>query len=156
MNESASCQRATPTEPGSRLTKWFLLSAGGVLAVTGIAKIWSTFGQARLMAVTDPLLGLTFGHLMVLVGGAELGIALACLFSRRQALLLGLVAWLATNFVVYRLGLRWMDWHRPCGCMGNLTDALHLSPQLADSIMKGILGYLLVGSYALLVRRWRH
>jgi hypothetical protein len=89
------------------------------------------------------------------VGVVELVIAGICLFGKSQKLKLGLIAWLATSFVVYRLGLWWMGWKKPCGCLGNLTDALHLSPQAADSLMKVILAYLLIGSYGLLIWRWR-
>ena len=39
--------------------------------------------------------------------------------------------------------------------MGNLTDALHIRPEVADNIMKAILGYLLIGSYGLLIWQWR-
>jgi hypothetical protein len=92
---------------------------------------------------------------MLAVGMFELVIASICLFGKSQKLALGLIAWLATNFVVYRLGLWWMEWKKPCSCVGNLTDALHLSPQLADSIMKVILAYLLIGSYGLLIWQWR-
>ena len=38
--------------------------------------------------------------------------------------------------------------------MGNLTDALHLEPEVADNLMKVILAYLLLGSYSLLVWQW--
>jgi hypothetical protein len=68
---------------------------------------------------------------------------------------LWVIAWLATNFFVYRCGLWWMGWHRPCSCMGNLTDALHIRPEVADNIMKVILAYLLIGSYGLLFWQWR-
>ncbi|MBI3849679.1 MAG: hypothetical protein HY298_05230 [Verrucomicrobia bacterium] len=40
-------------------------------------------------------------------------------------------------------------------CLGHLTDALHMSPQTADELMKVILAYLLIGSYALLQYQWR-
>jgi hypothetical protein len=39
--------------------------------------------------------------------------------------------------------------------MGSLAGALHLSDQAADNIMKGVLAYLLIGSYALLFAQWR-
>ena len=39
--------------------------------------------------------------------------------------------------------------------MGNLTDALHIPPQTADTAMKIILAYLLIGSYASLFWLWR-
>jgi hypothetical protein len=38
--------------------------------------------------------------------------------------------------------------------MGNLTDALHISPQVADTAIKIILVYLLLGSYAALFWLW--
>ena len=130
----------------------FILSAGAILAITGIAKIWSSLiGSSKFLAVVDPIIGIKFGLLMLAVGVAEIVIAAVCFFSKRQTLALGLVAWMSTNFVVYRLGLWWMDWHRPCSCLGNLTDALHISPQTADNIMKVLLAYLLIGSYGLLI-----
>lgn len=133
----------------------FILSAGAILAITGIAKVWSGLGNSKFLAVVDPIIGIEFGQLMLAVGAAEIVIALVCLFSKRQTLALALVAWISTSFVVYRLGLWWMGWHRPCNCLGNLTDALHISPQVADNIMKGVLAYLLIGSYGILIWQWR-
>lgn len=140
---------------GNVILKWFMPSAGAVLAATGLAKVWSAFGPTKLLAVADPITGLQFGHLMLAVGLVELVIAGLCLFSKAQRMSLALVAWLAANFVVYRLGLWWMGWHKPCGCLGNLTDALHLSPQAADNLMKVLLAYLLLGSCGLLFWQWR-
>lgn len=136
------------------LGQWFILTAGGVLAVTGAAKIWTGLGDAKFLAVVDPILGLKLGQLLLAVGLAEIAVALVWCFRRRRTLALGLVAWLATNFLFYRVGLWWMDWKRPCNCLGNLTDALHVSPQAADNVMKVVLAYLLVGSLGLLICRW--
>lgn len=135
--------------------KWFIRSAAVILIITGIAKVWTAFGNVKLLTVADPIVGIQFGHLMLAVGLAEIVIALVCFFGNRQTLALGLVAWMSTNFVVYRLGLWWIDWKKPCNCLGNLTDALHISPQLADNIMKGVLAYLLIGSYGILIWQWR-
>ena len=132
----------------------FTLSAGTILAITGIAKIWSGLGNSKFLAVVDPIIGIKFGQLMLMVGAAEIVIALVCFFSKRQTLALGLVAWMSTNFLVYRLGLWWMDWKKPCSCLGNLTDALHISPQTADTITKVVLGYLVIGSYGLVIWQW--
>ena len=68
---------------------------------------------------------------------------------------MGLVVWLATSFLVYRIGLVWVGYKKPCPCLGNLTDALHIPPQTADTAMKIILAYLLIGSYATLFWLWR-
>jgi hypothetical protein len=137
------------------LRKWFILTSGVILAITGVAKIWTGLGNSKFLTVVDPILGIKFGQLMLVVGLTEIVIALVCFFSKRQTLALGLVAWMSTNFVVYRLGLWWMNWKSPCGCLGNLTDALHISPQFADNIMKVLLGYLLLGSFGLLICQWR-
>lgn len=130
-------------------------SAGALLALTGIAKVWSTLGTVKMLTVADPIAGIPFRWLLLAVGVLELAIASVCFLRRHQRLATLLVAWLATNFLVYRLGLWWMGWHRPCGCMGSLTSALHLSEKAADNIMKGVLAYLLIGSYGLLLWQWR-
>ncbi len=135
--------------------KCFGFSAGVILAVAGIAKIWSAFGTSKVLGEYDPIVGAKFRLLMLAVGILETAIALVCFFRKRQALALSLVAWISTNFMVYRLGLWWLDWRRPCGCLGSLTDAIHISPQAADKIMKVLLAYLLVGSYSLLFCQWR-
>lgn len=117
--------------------------------------MWSGFGTAKLLVVADPILGIQFRHLMLVVGMVEIVVALLCFFSKGQKLVMGLVAWLATNFVVYRIGLWWVGYNKPCSCLGNLTDALHIPPETADTAMKTILAYLLLGSYASLFWLWQ-
>jgi hypothetical protein len=58
--------------------------------------------------------------------------------------------------VIYRIGLDWVGYHKPCSCLGTLTDSLHIPPQTADGAMKMILGYLIVGSFSTLFWLWRH
>jgi hypothetical protein len=135
--------------------RFFLFSAGGVLLITAVAKIVSSFGGAHILQNGDPLFGIYFRNLFWIVSALEIGVALICFFGKRILFQAGLVAWLATAFVAYRLGLVWIDWHKPCSCLGNLTDALHIPPQTADTAMKIILAYLLIGSYATLFWLWR-
>jgi hypothetical protein len=90
-----------------------------------------------------------------MVGLCELLITFFCLFTDKRRLSLLAVTWISTNFLVYRLGLWFIGWHHPCACMGSLAGVLHLSDQTADNIMKGVLAYLLVGSYLLLFAQWR-
>jgi len=151
-SETLACRREWKSKP---LAEWFTLTAGASLALTGMAKVWSSLGNSKFLAVVDPIVGVGFGRLMLTIGMAEIVIALVCFSSKRQTLAVGLVAWLSTNFVVYRLGLWWIGWKKPCNCLGNLTDALHISPELADNIMKLVLAYLLIGSYALLFWKWQ-
>jgi hypothetical protein len=131
----------------------FLPIAGGLLLITGAAKLWSAFGSAKLLAIADPIVGIQFRYLLLAVGAAEAAVAFVCLFTHKTHLATLLVAWLSTGFLLYRLGLWWIKWESPCACLGRLTNALPISPQWADNIMKVVLAYLLVGSYVLLFRQ---
>jgi hypothetical protein len=82
-------------------------------------------------------------------------VAAICLLSKKQGLQTGLIAMLATNFVLYRFGLYWQGYYGICPCWGNFTEVLHIPPQTADTITKIILAYLLIGSYAILFWLWR-
>jgi hypothetical protein len=86
---------------------------------------------------------------------AELLIAFCCLFTPKRQLSLLAIAWISTGFLLYRLGLWYIGWHHPCGCMGSFAGILHLSDRAADNIMKGVLAYLLIGSYGILLWKWR-
>jgi hypothetical protein len=132
----------------------FIHSSGVLLLITAIAKIISATGGARVMLIPDPIIGISYRYLLIMVGLAELMVAIILLFGQRVNLKIILLAWLSTNILVYRIGLIWVGFKKPCGCLGTLTDALHISPTVADSIMKIVLAYLLIGSYAALFMLW--
>lgn len=141
------------TTPGVR---FFVRTAGIVLGITGIGKIWSACGYSKLLTTIDPVLGISFKPLLLFVGSAEIAVAGICFCKSKLGLAVGIIAWVATIFAVYRVGLSWLGWNLPCSCLGSVTAALHIPPQVADNIMKGVLAYLLVGSHGLLLRRvWR-
>ncbi len=139
----------------TRISKWFRCSAGVILAITGIVKLWGAFFGPKIMTTVDPIFGLQFGQLIVMAGLLELGTAFSCLAANSEMSLM-LIGWLATTLAAYRFGLWAIDWHHPCHCLGNLTDAVHIPPQMADSVMKFVLAYLLFGSYATLFLLSRH
>lgn len=129
----------------------FSESASVILAITGIAKIISGFGRDRVLEEVAPFFFITLRSLLWIVGGMELIVGCVCLGCKRREVRAWLIAWMATNIWVYRLGLLWIGYQKPCGCLGNVTGALHLPSQTADAIMKVILAYLLIGSYATLI-----
>ena len=122
-----------------------------ILLITGFAKILSAFGQAKILSLPDPILWISSRNLMLLAGILEVSISSLCLFLNRRKLSLGLVMWMAANCMTYRFGLWWIRWERPCSCLGNLTDAIGISPQTADWIMKCVLAYLLIGALVALL-----
>jgi len=133
----------------------FIYSAGTLLLMTGVAKLISSHGTARILQNQDPILKMSFQRLFQIVGSIELAVASFCYFGRRLQLQTALVGWLATGFLIYRMGLNWVGYDKPCGCLGNLTDALRITPQTADTMMKITLAYLLIGSYGALFWLWR-
>lgn len=134
--------------------RWFITTAGVVLALTGLAKVFSATGPAQSLDIVDPVFGIPFRQLFLLVGLTELLIAFFCLFTNRCKLSQIAVAWLSSDFFIYRVALVSLGWHRPCACLGNFTDLLHLPPRTIDIAMKIVLGYLLLGSYYVLF--WSH
>ncbi|HEV2695802.1 MAG TPA: MauE/DoxX family redox-associated membrane protein [Verrucomicrobiae bacterium] len=142
----------------SKVISGFFYSAGFLLLITSAAKLISATGHARILENPDPIFAIPFRWVFWIVGGIEAIIATVCFFSRQDRLRAVLLACLTSNFVFYRAGLYLLHYQRPCSCLGNLTDAVHVSPKIADAAMKIILAYLLFGSYAALLwlRRQKH
>ncbi len=139
----------------NKLARLFILSAGVLLFVVATAKLISSLGTVTILRMPDPILSIPFRQVFRVVGLLELIIATVCFFGKNTGLRAGLLAWLATTFVLYRLGLLWIGYHKPCNCLGTMAGALHISSALADTVMKIILAYLLIGSYATLFWLWR-
>lgn len=139
----------------TRYTLIVLASSGLILGLTGVAKLWSALGTSRALIIADPLLGISYEHLLAVVAVIEIVAATLCFFGRSREVAVASVAYLSTNFLIYRIGLWWIGWKQPCGCMGSLTDALHIRPQTADHIALVLLIYMATASYALLFRQWR-
>ena len=119
--------------------------------ITGVAKLISAFGHAKIIDYPDPIFQVPNKYVFAFVGVIELIIAYLCFSSNRLGLAACLVAWLGSNFLLYRIGLRWINVAKPCPCLGNVTDALHIAPRTADTAMLLILTYLLVGSWAIII-----
>lgn len=139
-----------------RMQQWFVFSAGVILVVTGVAKSVGSTGDASILRVYDPILGLPFRQLLMLVAAAEIIVACLCFSplrvrARSAPWITAVVAGLASAFLAYRASLWLIGWKRPCGCLGHLTDVLGISAETADWIAVGLLAYLLAGSYGLLL-----
>jgi hypothetical protein len=132
----------------------FIVSAWILLMVTGLAKFITAFGSAHVLVYPEPISGIKFRTVFFTVGLLELAIAFFCFFGKRVDIQTGVLVWLSTIFVLYRLSLSWLG-QKPCHCLGNLTEALHIPSHTADTVMKIVLAYILLGSYAVLFGLWR-
>src|ERR1041385_7176397 len=130
------------------MKRFFVLLSGAFFTLTAIAKLISSAGRDPVLQEFDPLVHIPFRQLFWITSLLELCVAIACFSVRSVELRARLVAWLATVFLAYRIGLWWIGYHRPCGCLGNLAGMLHISSAAADISMKILLAFLLIGSYA--------
>jgi len=127
-------------------SNWFIYSAAAILGLTGAAKLYSVVeGKSQLLSQPEPISGVSFGLVFLLVGLVEFAIAITCFTKTRRQVRLGLLTWIAFSITVYRVELWLMGWTQPCTCVGTLLDPLG-SPVIIDSTMKLILVYFLVGS----------
>ena len=137
-----------------KFQKFYLQAAGAVFVMTGAAKLISAFGVSGIHHLPDPIFGIPFGKLMFAAGMVECLLAVMCLFVQ-NIYTVGAVTAFSTGLFFYRLGLWWIGWQRPCRCLGELTDVLHVPANAADIALKLILVFLLTGGCLCLVAHWR-
>jgi len=135
-------------------TKLFIHSAGAILLAAALERLLIAHGVAQSLSLPEPAMGIPLRYAVLLVGGFELVVAMICLFGRQAGLQLGWLAWLATNYAVYRIGLFAMSCHPQATCIGILTDPLHLARGTMGIIVGIMPLYLLLGSYAAVIWLW--
>jgi predicted RNA-binding Zn-ribbon protein involved in translation (DUF1610 family) len=135
-------------------TKMFIYSAGGILLAAGLERFIVAAGDAQVLALPEPMLGIPLRTAVLAVGVLELAVALICLFGKRTGLQLGWLAWLATDYAAYWIGALAANCHPQGTCIGSLTDPLFLARGATGWITAGLPVYLLAGSYAGLIGLW--
>lgn len=158
IGQPKGAQPDAALDPVLRFSRFFIASAGCIFLLTGLAKLASIFGRAGILDIPDPIVGLSFRHLMLLASILELAIAAVCFRTtvRKSGELLsaGLIMWFALVVTGYRLCLLMIGYVRPCHCMGNVLDAIHVAPATVNSIMRFLLGYFLIGGCTTLLLLW--
>lgn len=139
----------------TKLASRFLYSAGVLLLITGVAKFLSVLGGAKILGFPDPIFDISFRLLFIFAAVIEIVVGVICFCRFAPTVRISAVAGLATALAVYRFGIFWVGYRKPCSCLGGLTDALHIPPQVSDDIAKTILIYLMLGSYALIAWNYR-
>jgi predicted RNA-binding Zn-ribbon protein involved in translation (DUF1610 family) len=134
--------------------KLFNYSAGAILLAASLERFLITADSAPVLALPEPVLGIPLRYAVLLVGAFELVVAMICLFGRQIGLQLGWLAWLATNYAVYRIGLLTMGIHQQGTCIGSLNDPLHLARGTVEILVGFLPLYLLAGSYAAVIWLW--
>jgi len=131
--------------------KWiqsFIYSACAILLFAALFRFAIFAGGAQALSLPEPLLGIPLRYAVLLVGVIELIVALLCLYAKRVGFQIGLLTWLATNFLIYWVVLLSMHFHPQSTCLGSLTDPLHLTRGFTGCVMPLMPFYLLISSYA--------
>ena len=137
-----------------KLLNVFIYTSSVMLFLTAVAKLISSCGDVAILQEVDSVLLVSYRTEFIVVAVIEFIVVLCCFISMSSCFKLVLIAWLATCFIVYRLGLLWVGSESYCPCLGNLTDTIGISTKFADIAMKVLLFYLFVGSYTLLTCLW--
>lgn len=137
-----------------KLVRSFIYSAGAILLAAALERFLIATGNARVLSWPEPMLGIPMRPAVLMVGGLELVTALICLFGKNIRLQIAWLAWLATNFIVFQIGLFWMHYHPQAACIDSLTDPLILARGTTGIIISFLPFYLLVGSYAAVFWLW--
>jgi len=131
---------------------FYFRTVAGLLWATGLIKLISAFGSARLLTEQDSIFDVKNTYLLGFTGSLEILIGII-LISKLDLLFRRLVlVWLTACLVLYRVGLWWLNVAQPCPCLGNITGWLGISRRTADLLATSILVYLLVGSLVILLR----
>jgi len=125
------------------LAEWLALVSGGVLFFVGLAEIIGAFDPSQSLNIADPIFGIAFRHLMLIAGTAQLAASLILLFTNWKMRGLGLAAWVAANFLVFRIGLWNGGWHQAAGFM---VGPLGFSPHVTDIITSLLSVFLLTAA----------
>jgi hypothetical protein len=128
------------------LQRVFFLSSCAFLFITAVAKIVSAFGGAPILREADPIFGLPFKYVMLLVAALELGVSYLILSSQKTVTKALSILMITSCFALYRFGLSFIGYNGLCPCLGNLGDGLRLDATLIDTFMKVGLAYLISGS----------
>jgi len=134
-----------------KMTQWYLNAVVVVLLVTAAAKLYSATGTAIVLDVPEAPLPLSYRQTLVLVGLLEVAVAGVILFCRGNTVKLVSVAWLGSNFVLYRVASALLTVGRPCPCLGSMTEKLPLKPATIDQILSFVVAYLVLGSTLFLI-----
>jgi hypothetical protein len=133
----------------------FTHSAGALLLAAASALfLINLTGPPNLVMPRDPITGISFRYLFWGIGAVAVLVACLCLFSERPGRSIPWVAWLATNYLMYRIGLYVEGCHSLTGFLACATYAFALPAKAASLLVDMAFTYLLIGGYGLILWHW--
>jgi hypothetical protein len=140
------------------MAKKFIFSCCVLLTLTGLAKLYSATGNAEILDLADPLLGVSNGTVFLTAGALELSVAAYLLLGENNIRRCACIFWLALNFFLYRVGIYWLNLGKACPCVGTLGEKLErlgLKPEMTNWLLKMVIVYMLTGGVFFLIAELR-
>ena len=129
------------------MRRLFIISAVIILLLTSVSKLASVGSASAVLDERNPVVDLlTNRQLLGLAGCVELLVAGMVMIMKDPLLRQSFVLWIASVFLVYRMGLWHLGYGSTCFCLGVASQWVPLSMYSQDIMMRGLLAYLLVGS----------
>jgi DNA-directed RNA polymerase subunit RPC12/RpoP len=138
-----------------KLIRFLNGSMAGMLLAVAVALFIGSRAEADIILPHDPIFMLSIRHFSWILGGICLVVALFTLAGQPTFLRAMVLAWLATSLAVYRLAILWDGGHGLGGYLGNFAGSFGISVGTAATLAQVTLGYLIFGSYFMLVCLWR-
>ena len=125
--------------------RYYIKSLLWLFAITGLLKVISALGRAKLLYEVDPIFSFfTNRQLLLLVAVVEFvtvaSIALTASY-RSKYLIAG---WLGSVFVLYRFSLWIYGYAKPCKCLGALSDWTGIRAKDVDHVAFVLLLYIML------------
>lgn len=131
--------------------KWVhisIRSAGGVLLAIALNGIIAVMGNAQILSVLEPVLGIKTYYVAILAIACELAVCGICLFGKRFRLQVLCLATVATALFSYQIVLLLNNFDRKLTIVGLLSDPLRLAHTPLRLIPDFVPIYLLLVSCA--------
>ena len=136
----------TKLNRGGRLDSFIVLLTGGTLAFFGLGGIMNYLSGSGMMSLADPVFGISFQTVILILSGVELVLAFVFLFARRQTIALVLIGWMVMVVGIYRIGVESVGWQHLNALTLQWQTIFKLSFKTTDEITIAILSFLAVGS----------
>jgi hypothetical protein len=137
----------------NKVTQFFIYSMGALLLASGLALLISQVSQPGLIQPHDPVFMIPLPIFFWIVGVLELSVGLICLFAKNISLQLSAALWMATNFIIYWVGMDYMG-VKGGGYSGSIADVFGISYRQVNTLLRMMVFYVLAGSLFAMSCSW--
>lgn len=128
----------------ARILRVSVLFCGLLLLATATAKFFTLHDDPKYLYEEDPVLLVSWRTVMFLAASVESGIALICFLASRSRIAPVSITWFAAMAIIYRVGLQWLGYQKPCRCMGSFAEVVGIQESVLERVLVGGLVFLIL------------